>query len=718
MFRPAGLAVALIALLACAGLPRLTVDGDAPWRLDPSDPLLAVNARLVEATGGDDLLAVVLMDSREGAHGLLDPEGVQAIESVRKALHGAPGLERVRAVTTAPLIDVHGGTITAHTPLSPPPTDAAAWARAREQVAADPFAAQMISPDGRVAAVVGWIARGSTDSALVRRVDVILRAGSLPREEALPLRQLISTARLAVALGEADGPPDAAAARALRESPIVADRGWLREAEAQVADPDASALVSARAALAGLALPVGIRAEPAGPQATEEALAQETPRSIRMALLAILAAAGLAGARVRRRPIEGLAAALGGALSFGGTLGLCGWLGLGLHPWLAMLALLAAAWTATLIVAGRGQSLLLAPGVAAPAGLAMALGGGLGVGTAAIGALVLGLGLAWGASGATQVEPPPGPPRSLVLPGALVLVLGLTALIDQPLGIDPARMVGASHPTGAATAALGAGPGTAPSAFLVFDGGAPRALARPSALAGIATVQDAIGLDGAVSGSASWADLIGALHRAVLGPDAPRLPEDAAVVEQYLLLFGRPQDARTLAAPDLSLAVVLLRFAPGGGAHLARLSDRFPADEDTVTLAGQAVAMARAARRRARLALLGAGLGLGLLGLSLVPRRARVAGILVWSTACGVIAVAISAWSLGSLGFPAVLAGAVASGGSVATLLGPRGRVAAVPLLGLVVLVPSPVALFSSFALGACAGLGMALFAGSVASRP
>ena len=124
-------AAALVGLLACAGLTRLTLDGAAPWRLDPEHPVSLASARLNATTGGDDLIAVVLVDSRGGRAGLLDRDGVAALDAVRLALEGAAGLERVRSVLTAPIVSTDGGAVTAITPLHPPPQDDAGWAVAR-----------------------------------------------------------------------------------------------------------------------------------------------------------------------------------------------------------------------------------------------------------------------------------------------------------------------------------------------------------------------------------------------------------------------------------------------------------------------------------------------------------------------------------------------------------------------------------------------------------
>jgi hypothetical protein len=713
MRAPAAVGAALLGLLACAGLPRLTLDGDAPWRLADGDPLLAVNERLNTLTGGDDIVAVVVRDLSLRPDGLLYNEGVEAIEAVRIAVSGTPGLARVNAITTAPLLDQSGGTLSAATPLRPPPTTEAGWAAARAQIAADPFAKQLVGEWPGVTSVVGWVVRGGLDTALVGRATSALQSGELAPEEALALRRLMSEARLAVALGDAEGPPDAAAARALRGSPLVGAKGWVQEAEVRALNPASAALADVEAALAGLELPTSVSVQAVGPAATEAALESETPVAIRHGLLAVLAAAGLAGWTRRRRRSDGLVAVVGGALAFGGTFGLCGWLGVGLHPWIAVLALLTAAWTSSLIVAGRSGALRGAPAVAAPAGLALAFGGGPGVGLAAACALGLGLTLAGGLSRDTaQGDAPPRPKVPLAVFGVLAAV-ALWSLVGRPLGADPARMLDGRHPVGAATQALSQATGTAPSAFLVFDEAAPGSVAAPAVLRDIAHSQQLLVADDAVAGSASWADLIAGLHGAMTGGPKGQLPDDAALVEQYLLLFGRPQDTRSLAAPDGSLATALVRLAPGGGRHLARLSGGFPAGGDGGVLAGQGVSMARAARSRARASLWGFGLGALLLALGLGVGRPGAGRPLLVAAACAVVAAAIAAAVFGSIGLPVVLAAAIGLSGSAVTLSGDGGRVAAVPLLALGVLALSPVTLLSGMSLGACAGVALALAASS-----
>lgn len=705
---PAALAGVIVALLLCAGLPRLTLDGAAPFRLPDDDPLVAANAKLVKETGGDDLVAAVISDSRGGPHGLLDADGVAALESVRAALGSNPALRGVRSVTTAPILGEREGAMSASTPFLPAPTDPDGWSAARSALLGDPFVPQLISDDRRVAVVVGWVDRRPADAALVGAVSAALRGGGLPPEVAIELRRVLSEARLAVALGDEEGPPDAVAARRLAEHPAVRERGWVAAAEDQAADPAGVAWADAVARLAAVDLPQGITAAVAGPRASEEALSLQAPIAVRFGLLAVLAAAGLAGGRVRRRPSEGLVAVVAGVLAFGGSLGASGWLGQGLHPWLPILALVTAAWTSSLVVAGRAEVGASALWVAAPAGLVLAAGGGPGVAGAAAVSLGLGLLLAWGLAPRRAPRSAPAPAVSVPVATALALLL-LALAAGQPQGVDPSRLLAPRHPVGAATHALAEALGTAPGAFLVYDGGAARAITHPRALQHLVSLQRALRNDAAVRSTASWADLIAQLHRAVAGPDAERLPEHADAVEQYLLLFARPDETRALASLDLSLAVVLLRLAPGGGAHLARLSDEFGAGDDAVTLAGQSVEMARASRTRARMAFVALGLGLLLLGLGAALRRD--ASAFAGALACAAVAGAVTTLSLGSLSFASALAAGIVAGGSAATLRGGPGRVAAVPLLALGVLAGSTVTLYSALGLGVSAGLALSLLA-------
>ena len=138
------LVVVLVVLTALAGLSRLREDGQRAFCLEQNSPLVALNARLVEQTGGDHLVLALLLNE----DGLLNSEGVAAIEEVRELMAGEAGLTRVQAVTVLPLLQSVDGVLSAVTPLRPPPSSEAAWQAARSRILSDPLLAdQLISAD-------------------------------------------------------------------------------------------------------------------------------------------------------------------------------------------------------------------------------------------------------------------------------------------------------------------------------------------------------------------------------------------------------------------------------------------------------------------------------------------------------------------------------------------------------------------------------------------
>ena len=719
--------------LATLGLPRLVLDGPRVFDLPPGHPLPPLSDAVDAAVGGDDLLAVVVVDASGDAAGLLDAEGVVLIEEIRAGMERLAVFDGVRAVTTAALLAEVDGAVTAVRPLVPPPADEAGWQAARRTVLEDPFARDLlVGGDGRTAMVAGWLFRGTPEQALVRQATLALRDADFRGSEAgAAVQEQVNGARMAVALGEAQGPVDAEIGRRLT---ALADSGgsggsqiesWRAAAQE---DPSARALHALGPLLDGLALPDGHRAGIAGVAAVEAALTEVVPPGVRLGLLGLMVIAGLVALSGRRSPRDACLAAAGTGGTFAVTLGLFGLLGVPLHPLSALAALMGAAWAAGLLAArGSGRApapvgvLVCAALAAAPAGFGLSGAGAglaptLALGTASLFGLLLPVGPTTPAPAST-----PETPRWWSTQGAVALLaLGIVGSWGVVAGIDAARLVSTAHPAGRATADLADGLGVAPPAFAVYrDTDRPRALAAPVALTGLRRVQDALEVHDAVVGTRSWSDFVSALHTQVSGAPVGSLPDQLALVEQYLLMFGQQDDVRALVSPDLALGVAYVRLAPGGGAWLGRLAERWPADSGPVALAGDGVVVALAARLASQRTVRWGGLSLGLAlvlvmvaagGRGLGPRRLLTDPLLV--AGATLVALAVASRLLGAIAPAACLAGLTVLGSASLSVLIPRrqalGLLACVAI-GAAPMLPSPALELRAFAAGLAAGCLAAL---------
>jgi len=629
-----------------AGLPRLQLDGEASLRLPDDDPIRQRTAQVEAATGGDRLLALVARDPQ-----LFSAEGLARVAAARAVLESAPGVARVASLDTFSVPAEVDGAVTGRSPLpAPGAATPATWAAARREFTADPLAlGALISPDGRTTAVVGWVDERSGDATLVATVQRALSAQPGPAE-AEAVRKAIGDARLAVILGQTEGPPDAAAARAIR---ALSSPPWLTAAAAAALEEERDPMGAALAALQEAELPPGWGI--AGPRATEAVLARRLPVATGQALAGLLAVFGLVlAASGGRRVSPSLAAPVA---AFGGCLGASGWLGLALGP-LPVAAGLAAA--ATAVVVDRGHPVAALPLLGALVGSGWAPAG-----PALAAAAAAGLTSAWLLAGRELTVPEPPTPRATagLAAATLALVAGFAAA-TTPLGQDAATLIDRRTAEGLATARL-ADAGAAPGAVAVLHG-EPGAALDPAALAGLRVLQDRLELDEAVLGTASWADLLARIREAVV--EEAGLPGTAEEAEQLLLVFDRPEATRPLVALDRSLAVARLRLAPGGGAHLARLAEAVPG------LAGGGVEIAVAAARRTRGMLWGLVVG----ALFAVGLRRERSPALRGAAGAAVAAATAGAWA-GTLGPEGCLAAAVAGG---AGLVG-GGRWLAVAAVGL-----------------------------------
>lgn len=106
---------------------------------------------------------------------------------------------------------------------------------------------------------------------------------------------------------------------------------------------------------------------------------------------------------------------------------------------------------------------------------------------------------------------------------------------------------------------------------VLIEGEAPDALLDPAALAGIAELEAVIRADPAVTATVSVADYLRVMNRAMDGGGeaALRVPDDAALIEQYLLFF-EPADLRRVLSDDRRVAAI----------HVLARADRVAWTED------------------------------------------------------------------------------------------------------------------------------------------
>jgi hypothetical protein len=248
------------------------------------------------------------------------------------------------------------------------------------------------------------------------------------------------------------------------------------------------------------------------------------------------------------------------------------------------------------------------------------------------------------------------------------LGFGSAQLFCAGIGLDPSRMLSETEDAGWAAGVLAEDLGMLPPAFIVSDhrGGEPRSLSHPGVLGLLRADQvEASGISG-VRGVVGWVDFVLAIQRGM--GRGSQLPEDRALIEQYLLMFHRPADTRSLASTDLEVAVSLVTLRPGGGPQLAKAAASFTGKSGAALFAGDALEMMLASRLGVQrsavglLALLVLFLGLGgNRGEPALRRAAQLASIL----ACLVPGLAVATLIEGVV-TPTAALGSLAAGGLIA----------------------------------------------------
>ncbi|MEE2829990.1 MAG: hypothetical protein VX498_12440, partial [Myxococcota bacterium] len=465
----------------------------------------------------------------------------------------------------------------------------------------------------------------------------------------------------------------------------------------------------------------GMRLGVAGPAMTSQTLERLFPPSLLRALLALALLAGMAVFFLRRRVVPALAVGVLGPVVFGLSLGLYAALGFSMNPNTAVLAFLGAwaavSWGVARTESGGGKLVVLvAWGCPLALAALLALGATAGGGAGLVCLLVASL-------AAAVLASPPSPAlvglHGRSVPGlalALVLVLvGGGLALQQAPGLDPSRMLASSEEGGWPARVLGRAMGTVPMGYLVVDarGSSDRPFADPANLAILREAQEELQAEVGVRAAVSWSDFVAEIHARVAGVETGALPSTRAAVEQYLLLFGRPDETRVLVSTGLDLGLVLVRSRYGEGARLASLAEPKPRGLPVVALGGDAMVMMVAARSQSiRIALFG-GLLLALMALVL-PLPAGSPGALRLLRFVGVAASLSCALALSGVVeaalTPTALFGALAVGGLVGASWSWNFR-AALSTLG--VGAASACGLLASPVL-ALRGLGLVLLAGCV----
>jgi len=644
------LVLGVLAAVAATGLGRLAPDAEAIYELPAEHPVAQATELLNEVTAGDDVVVVVMSQTSDAAQGVLRPEGLQILEAVQASLESMPELVEVRSVLNAPVLTEKQGALTATTPLRPPPDSIAAWSEARNAVSSDRFIqASLLSEDARTTAVIGWLWSGTPDQWVARRATFALRDESF-RDTAVgaSIQDAVNDARMAVALGDSDGPVEVAITAQLTllaaEEIAVSDllSLWRAAPGTRTAPSVASRLTSVVGELAAPAKAGGFRLAQVGEQAVQQEVEELYPPSLARALGLAAILAGFINFGLRRSLAPALLAAGSVPISSALLLGLLGFLGGGLHPVSIACAFLVGWWALAFGTArgeGAGDDPLGMALWAVPlgAGTMSVVGYGSGGGPAAAATVLVAVLVAVACfTPREQVDLPPN--RLDGRTGALAAVaLGLVSFLlwNAGVGLDPSRVLADSEDAGWASQTLSSELGTLPSAFLVHDfrDGDARALTDPEVLQSIALGEQVAAdpqtgvAQGAVRSVVGWVDYLQAVAAGMGDPQV--LSGERATVEQYLLMFHRPEDTRALVSSDLAVGVSILALDPGAGPRLAAAAGSLSGPSPRPQLAGRAVEMMLAARGAVQRGFTGMAallvLFLGLGGSRGQPIRTRLA---------------------------------------------------------------------------------------------
>jgi hypothetical protein len=681
------LAAALFLLLlfaaAGAGIGDLTPDATALYQLPSEHPIAQATDLLNETTYGEDALVVVVHSDGEHPHGMIRSDAIERLESLQLKLEAMPAFREVRSGLNLPIFGERDGVLTAQTPLRPKPTSVDEWSQARRMLTADPFVSSgFLGGEMKTAVIIGWLWSGASDEWLARSAAFALRQEDFRSSDlGVIIQTTLNEARLAVAMGEVSGSADAEIARRLlaraAEDPEVGAqvREWqgLHDALSTAAAAELSSVIAARAVDLEKA---SLRAAVFGPGLVESRLQTLYQSSLVRAAAALALFAGLVTFGLRRSKAEAAWAAVAAPVALVVLFGLYGLLGVPLHPLSASAAFLAA-WLALMLGTGRAEGagddpLGLAVWILPFGAGVFALFGSKVGGPATLILLLVPLvtSLAFFLPREQRVLPPNVVPRRWGLGAVILSLVGVVFLVRAGVGLDPSKLVAPSEPIGWAAEILSEDLGTAPPVFLVTDhrSGDPRSLSRPEVIREVSDaelrVKDAA--QGAVRSIVGWPEFIINLDRGMGGDGM--VPTKQDTVDQFLLMFHRPEDTGALVSADLEVSTSLVALRPGAApAFIAAVIGGLEL-EPSQSMAGSGVEMMLASRRAVQRGLVGfAALAILFLGLGWVgreatrPRLAQAAGTLL------ALVVGLNAAVLvEGVVTPTALLSALASGGLLA----------------------------------------------------
>ncbi len=682
---------ALLAVVVFAiGLITLKADPGAGFRLEVGDGIPTAAVQLREETGGDEVFTVLL----HHPNGLMNAAGVSAIKSVHGRLQTLPEVAAVESVWGLSLPGGASGAFGAVRPLEPAPSGSDAWASVDSLLRGHPLVAgSLLSSNGRLARVVVWPRREGVDAGALRRASSAADSGPLAGTDVgAAVQAAVGEARMAVALGEAEGPPDRAAWSALdglvAEWPDLGPRlqSWREAAELAAGAP----LLTARPALIGalddLSVGTGIAVLPLSQGLVQDAVEAAARGSLKWFLAAFGALVFLVGLFGRRPLLETLGLLGLPLIGCAAGLGLSSWLGGTLHATsaLAIPLVVLAAWAwlccrphsrvtrgfwVTLALAGLPLMVWPAPGPIDDLRLAL-FGGWI------ASWLVL---TAFAGHQAHRFHTPEDPAlagslRWVGLGGGLrtFAVLGLSAALGLllvwllPFGLDPARaLVGDSEVAQAlqhSEREFGSGP-----LLLRLEAEEGTTLQGDAGLGSLHRLEDHLASLPFVLATQSLRTVLTELHRAVSGVPGAEFPDEGPLAEQYLFLFGRPQALRPFVGPGGVAGAIHVQLRRDFGPSLGAWMDawvRDPSAWEGAQPASSIAALTLSVHRQSKAWAEGFCLSGVLLGILLLfgplrsqPKPEAASVFLLALVSPVLLAVGVSGLAAGAVGVDALAAG-------------------------------------------------------------
>lgn len=174
----AGLVLAIVAAITLvalhgivdlrSGRPRLEIDPSIERLLPEGDDERAFLDRARQLFGADEFVVVLL----EGNEDVFTPASLERVQRMTRRLEAVEGVQRVLSLANAMQIEERDGDIFVGPFFETPPRDVAAQARLRERVRAHPFYGEtLLSRDGRGAAFLVTFDRMPERELLTRRLS-------------------------------------------------------------------------------------------------------------------------------------------------------------------------------------------------------------------------------------------------------------------------------------------------------------------------------------------------------------------------------------------------------------------------------------------------------------------------------------------------------------------------------------------------------------------